>query len=91
MPRHERTCLQGWFKHLYSNIEHGHIEIQHIAMVFDRIQEEPYSLYESVFGVPTRLGTNRTLQLQKVVRGLEFGIEVEELYNLCSENKGTDS
>ena len=33
--------------------------------------------------------TNRIVQPQKMVRGLKFrNLEVEELYYLCSENKG---
>ena len=44
-----------------------------------------------VFGFPTRFNTNRAVQSQKMARGLKFCIlEVEELYNLCSENKGAD-
>ena len=40
-----------------------------------------------VFGV----ATNRTVQPLKMSRGLKFRIyEVEELYYLCSENKGAD-
>ena len=35
--------------------------------------------------------TNRAVKPQKMVRGLKFRIEkVEGLYDLCSENKGTD-
>ena len=35
--------------------------------------------------------TNQAVQLQKMARGLKFRIEiVEELYYLCSENKGSD-
>ena len=35
--------------------------------------------------------TNRTVQPQKIVRGLKFRIQKEEgLYYLCSENKGAD-
>ena len=43
------------------------------------------------WGLTTRSDTNRAVQPQKMVRGLKFRIyEVEELYYLCSENKGTD-
>ena len=39
--------------------------------------------------VPTRSDTNRAVQSQKMVRGWKFWIlKVEELYYLCSENKG---
>ena len=39
----------------------------------------------------TRSDTNQTVQLQKMARGLKFGIEeVEGSYYLCSENKGVD-
>ena len=42
-------------------------------------------------GFQTRSNTNWTVQPQKMVRGLKFGIhEVEGLYYLCSENKGAD-
>ena len=35
--------------------------------------------------------TNRAVQSQKMARGLKFCIkDVEELYTLCSENKGAD-
>ena len=35
--------------------------------------------------------TNQAVQLQKMARGLKFRIEIEEeLYYLCSENKGDD-
>ena len=44
-----------------------------------------------VFGFPTRSHTNQAVHLQKMVRGLKFRIkEVEGLYYLFSENKGTD-
>ena len=43
-----------------------------------------------VFGV-FRSDTNQAVQLQKMVRGLNFRIyEVEGLYYPCSENKGAD-
>ena len=42
-------------------------------------------------GFPTRSNTNRAVQPQKMTRGLKFWIcEVEALYYLCGENKGTD-
>ena len=42
-------------------------------------------------GVPTRFDTKRSVQSQKMVRGLKFWIwKVEELYYPCSENKGAD-
>ena len=42
-------------------------------------------------GCPTKSDTNRAVQPLKMARGLKFRIyEVEELYNLCSENKGAD-
>ena len=35
--------------------------------------------------------TNRTVQSQKMARGLKFRIKVDKgLYNPCSENKGAD-
>ena len=35
--------------------------------------------------------TNRSVQSQKQARGLKFWLQVEEeLYYLCSENKGAD-
>ena len=41
--------------------------------------------------VPTRFDTNRAVQSQKMGRGWKFWIwKVEELYYLCSENKGDD-
>ena len=44
-----------------------------------------------VSGFPTRSDTNRTVQSQKMARGLKFRIyEVKGLYYLCSENKGAD-
>ena len=40
---------------------------------------------------PTRSHTRRAVQPQKMARGLKFGIKkVEELYYLCSKNKGAD-
>ena len=40
---------------------------------------------------PTRSDANWAVQLQKIFKGLKFKIqEVEELYYLCSENKGSD-
>ena len=43
------------------------------------------------FWFPTWADTNRAVQPHKMVRGLKFQIyEVEGLYYLCSENKGTD-
>ena len=43
------------------------------------------------FWFPTWFNTNKAVQLQKMARGLKFRIqEVEELYYLCSENKGVD-
>ena len=42
-------------------------------------------------GFLTRSDTNHASQAQKMTRGWKFGIyKVEELYYLCSENKGTD-
>ena len=44
-----------------------------------------------VLGFLTRSDTNRAVQSQKMVRGLESQIyEVEGLYYLCGENKGAD-
>ena len=40
-------------------------------------------------GFPTRSDTNRPVQPQKQARTL-FQIKEEELYYLCSENKGAD-
>ena len=43
------------------------------------------------FWLPTRSDTNQAVQLQKMARGLKFGIKKEEgLHYLCSENKGAD-
>ena len=43
------------------------------------------------FWFPTLSDTNRAVQLQKMARNWEFLIRVvEELYYLCSENKGAD-
>ena len=40
---------------------------------------------------PNRSDTNRSVQAQKMARGLKFWIgKVEELYYPCSENKGAD-
>ena len=42
-------------------------------------------------GFPTRSDINLAVQPQKMARGLTFRIyEAEELYHLCSKNKGTD-
>ena len=42
-------------------------------------------------GFPTRSDKNRAVQAQKMARGFKFRIyEVDELYYLCSENKGAD-
>ena len=42
-------------------------------------------------GFPTRLDTNRTVESQNKTRCLKFRIQVvEELYYLCSKNKGAD-
>ena len=42
-------------------------------------------------GFPSRSDTNRAVQPQKMDMGLKFRIQkVEELYYLCSENKGAD-
>ena len=44
-----------------------------------------------VFGFPTRSDTIRTVQPQKMARGLKFRIlEVDGLYYPSSENKGAD-
>ena len=44
-----------------------------------------------VFEVSDQVRHNRAVQLQKMARGLKFGIKIEEgLYYLCSENKGAD-
>ena len=41
--------------------------------------------------VPTRSDTNQAVQSQKIIRGWKFCIyKVEELFYLCSENKGAD-
>ena len=46
---------------------------------------------ENSSGYPTRFDTNRPVQLQKMARSLKLWIEEEEeLYSLCSENKGVD-
>ena len=42
-------------------------------------------------GFPTKSDTNQAVQSPKMARGLESQIyEVEELYYLCSKNKGAD-
>ena len=42
-------------------------------------------------GFPTSFDTNRAVQPQKMARNWEFLIwVVDELYYLCSENKGAD-
>ena len=42
-------------------------------------------------GFLTRSDTKQSVQLQKMARSLKFPIyEEEELYYLCSENKGAD-
>ena len=42
-------------------------------------------------GFPTRSDTNKAVQPQKMARSLKFRIlEVEEMYNLFSKNKGAD-
>ena len=42
-------------------------------------------------GLPTSSDTNRAVQPQNMARGLKFGFqEVDELYYLCSENRGAD-
>ena len=44
-----------------------------------------------ISGFPTRSDTNRPVQSQKQARSLKFRIlEEENLYYLCSENKGAD-
>ena len=44
-----------------------------------------------VFGFLTRSDTNRSVQLQKMARGLKFRMKVVEgLYYPYSENKGAD-
>ena len=48
-------------------------------------------LRKPVYGFPTRSGTNRAVQPQKIARILKFRIQVvEELYYPYSENKGAD-
>ena len=43
------------------------------------------------FWFSTRSDTNRAVQSQKMARGLKFRFKkVEELYYLCSVNKGAD-
>ena len=39
---------------------------------------------------PNRSDTNQAAQSQKQAKGLNFRIEEEEVYYLCSENKGAD-
>ena len=41
-------------------------------------------------GFKTRSDTKPQVQSQKKSRSLKFRIEMEELYFLCSENKGAD-
>ena len=42
-------------------------------------------------GFPTRCDTNRLVQTRKQAKSLKFWIYVEEeVYYLCSENKGAD-
>ena len=57
------------------------LEISHLS----RVVRKP------TFWFPTWSDTNLAVQLQKMARGLKFRIwKVEELYYLCSENKGAD-
>ena len=43
------------------------------------------------FWFPTWSNANQAVQLQKMAKGLKFGIKtVEGLYDLCSENNGGD-
>ena len=43
------------------------------------------------FWFPTWSYTNQAVQLQKMARDLKFWVKkVDELYYLCSENKGAD-
>ena len=43
-----------------------------------------------MFGFKTRSDTNQPVQSQKQSRNLKFPILEEELYYLCSKNKGAD-
>ena len=46
---------------------------------------------KTVFGVSNRSDTNWPVQLQKMLRSLNFwNLVEEELYYPCSENKGAD-
>ena len=46
---------------------------------------------KQTFWFPTWSDTNQAVKLQKMAGGLELRIKrVEELYYLCSENKGAD-
>ena len=66
-------------------------ETKSIAVSTKDAGEMSRIMRKPMFWFPTRSDTNRAVQLQKMARGLKFGIKkVEELYYLCSENKGAD-
>ena len=43
-----------------------------------------------VFGISDRFNTNGAVHPQRMARGFKLQMEVDGLYNLCSEIKGTD-
>ena len=56
-----------------------------------KIRYEPRCVKTGLWGFPNRSDTNRTVQSQKMARGLKFRIyELEGMYYPCSENKGAD-
>ena len=62
-----------------------------IAAIQDFITGNYLDMRKPTFGVSVRSDTKWAVQSQKMARGLKFQIlEVERLYYLCSENKGTD-
>ena len=65
---------------------HQFLAIAHLSTIYEPGHEK--NLFS---GLKTRYNTNRAEQPQNIVRGLKFRIKkVEELYYLCSGNKGAD-
>ena len=62
----------------------------HLLLDYSK-QEKSHVMRKPTFWFPTWSDTNWAVQLQKMARGLKLRIwKVEELYYLCSENKGAD-
>ena len=81
--------LEDWFASLlFANDilnRFSHNEVHRITRHLSRVMRKP------TFWFKTWSDTNQTVQLLKMARGLKFRIKkVEELYCLCSENKGAD-